>query len=67
MLEKISARIGMIPDGERTDEAEYNRRLSQCRSCDELISGTCMKCGCYVEFRAAYVRLHCPNTGDRRW
>lgn len=66
-LEKIKERIEMIPEGERADENEYNRRLTECGKCDELVSGTCMKCGCYVEFRAAYLRLHCPNAGNRRW
>ena len=31
------------------------------------ISGVCMKCGCYVEFRAAFKKNNCPNVKDRRW
>ena len=57
----------MIPDGERADEALYRERLDACRKCDRLLSGVCMKCGCYVEFRAAYRRMKCPDAGDRKW
>ena len=35
--------------------------------CEHLISGVCMKCGCYVEFRAAFKRNSCPYVRNRRW
>lgn len=63
----VRERISMIPDGERADEALYRERLDACRKCDRLLSGVCMKCGCYVEFRAAYRRMKCPDAGDRKW
>lgn len=57
----ITARISAIPDEQRTPEAEYQRRLSVCKGCDMLISGTCGKCGCYVELRAARAANRCPH------
>ena len=63
----VRDRVDMIPGGERADDALYRERLDACRKCDRLLSGVCMKCGCYVEFRAAYRRMKCPNAADRKW
>ncbi|MBE6724419.1 MAG: hypothetical protein E7576_04330 [Ruminococcaceae bacterium] len=63
----VRDRVERIPTGERADDALYQSRLDACRSCDFLLSGVCMKCGCYVEFRAAYRRMKCPNPADRKW
>ena len=63
----VRDRVNMIPDGERADDALYAARLDACRNCDCLLSGVCMKCGCYVEFRAAYRRMKCPDAADRKW
>ena len=49
------------------EEELYRQRLDACMSCDHLISGVCMKCGCYVEFRAAFKGMKCPNVKDRKW
>lgn len=57
----IAARIAAIPEEQRTSEEEYNRRLKICKGCDMLISGTCGKCGCYVELRAARAANRCPH------
>ncbi|MBR5091369.1 MAG: hypothetical protein IK093_18245 [Ruminiclostridium sp.] len=62
-LEELKA---AMPPEDKTDNAEYERRLAVCRECDELNSGTCMKCGCYVEFRALKKRMHCPHE-NRKW
>lgn len=67
LLNDIKERIKKLNADERCDEEEYSRRLSFCRECDELISGVCMKCGCYVEFRAAFKGQKCPNVSDRKW
>ena len=37
-----------------------NSRLSLCKKCEYLISGLCLKCGCYVEIRAALKAKACP-------
>ncbi len=63
----IRSRIDRLSEKDKADETLYNARLDACRTCDHLISGICMKCGCYVEFRAAYKHLKCPNVADRKW
>ncbi len=67
ILELIKEKIKSLPEAEKTDEAVYSNRLSLCKTCDFLISGMCRKCGCYVEFRAAFKNKHCPNADDRKW
>ena len=44
-----------------TDEKTAAARLEYCTSCDELISGTCRQCGCYVEIRARLKDGACPK------
>ncbi len=65
--ELIREYIKKIRPSERTEAGEYERRLELCRSCDELADGTCLKCGCYVEFRAAFRQQRCPNVKNRKW
>lgn len=66
-FESIRIRIDKLRPDEKADEELYQRRLDFCRDCDHLISGICMKCGCYVEFRAAFRQMKCPNASDRKW
>ncbi len=66
-LESIKERIEKLSEKERVDSELYEKRLNECKRCDNLISGVCMKCGCYVEFRAAFKKNNCPNVKDRRW
>ncbi len=42
----------------------YESRLSQCKACAQLNSGTCMGCGCLAELKAAYKNEKCPY---RKW
>lgn len=56
----IEKYISIIKDSERACDTLYESRLSICRSCDQLISGSCLKCGCYVEIRAALKNSACP-------
>ncbi|MCI9409515.1 MAG: hypothetical protein HFJ89_06815 [Oscillospiraceae bacterium] len=53
--------VAALPEWRKTSEAEYNRRLGICKSCDFLGEGTCEKCGCYVDLRAARSEMHCPH------
>ena len=62
-LEELKA---ALPVEDRADEYEYTHRLNTCRVCEELNSGTCLKCGCYVEFRALKARMHCPHE-NKKW
>ena len=61
----VQEMIKNIPAEDRTDEKEYLRRLSICRECESLVSGTCKKCGCYVELRAAGALRECPDAVNR--
>ena len=45
---------------ERISEEKYETRLSICKECDFLNSGTCEACGCYVELRALAIKGKCP-------
>ena len=55
----------MKPD-EKAGESDYQERLALCSECEHLISGTCLKCGCYVELRAAYKNNQCPLAGSKK-
>ena len=63
-LQEISRGINGIRKEDRVEEKVYQERLSICRSCDNLLSGTCLSCGCYVEIRAAMKKGRCP---DKMW
>ncbi|MBQ3888478.1 MAG: hypothetical protein II738_01900 [Clostridia bacterium] len=64
---EIAARVAALPEAERVPDAVYRERLAACKTCDQLLSGMCLKCGCYVEFRAAFRKRDCPNAADRKW
>ncbi|MCH5349089.1 MAG: hypothetical protein J1E40_07185 [Oscillospiraceae bacterium] len=57
----IKELIDALPEDKKTPEAEYHRRLDICRKCDSLGEGTCGKCGCFVELRAAKKNMDCPH------
>ncbi len=67
VLSDINERINKLSTDEKTDSETYEKRLAFCKKCDNLISGVCMKCGCYVEFRAAFRKQKCPDVSDRKW
>lgn len=50
----------------KTDDIEYERRLSICKECDHLLYGMCRVCGCFVEMRAAISKNYCPGI-DKNW
>lgn len=66
-LRDIKSRIEKLSATERADDELYAQRLLLCKECENLVSGVCMKCGCYVEFRAAFKKQKCPNTRGRKW
>ena len=63
----VREKLDLIPAADKADEALYHARLEACKTCDHLLAGVCMKCGCYVEFRAGVRRMKCPNVRDRKW
>lgn len=66
LAQAIAERIATIPDGQRAGSDEYKRRLDICRTCDSLNHGTCAKCGCYAEIRAARKNAYCP-AAQKKW
>ena len=66
IYELIRKRIEEIAPALRTEESEYRSRLEQCRTCEHLSGGTCLKCGCYAELRAARADSYCPHE-NRYW
>ena len=66
-FESIREQISKIPLDQKADSSLYEKRLNVCKSCDYLISGTCLKCGCYVELRAAFQSARCPQSKGRKW
>lgn len=46
---------------DRVSEEKYEDRLSVCKKCEKLNSGTCFACGCYVELRALGKLNSCPH------
>ena len=67
VIDAINEKIKRLSDDERTDGELYEKRLELCRECDYLISGVCMKCGCYVQFRAALKSGKCPDVRTKKW
>ena len=60
LSESVRAAVAKIPSDKRIADSEYTRRLEICRGCEFLNGGTCLKCGCYSELRAARKDSHCP-------
>lgn len=60
MAASIAEYVAMLDDAVRASEADYRARLAICEGCEQLLSGTCRLCGCYVETRAAKKGLSCP-------
>ena len=63
----VQEHLKKIPDDKKAPEALYRQRLALCLECEHLISGTCLKCGCYVELRAAFLGQKCPDAKRKKW
>ena len=66
LMENIREYISGLDDDIRADEEVYQKRLSICKRCGSLMDGVCLKCGCYVEMRAAVKNNRCPSE-KRYW
>ena len=64
MAKHVHDDVDSLSADEKTDEAPCAARLLICRTCDNLLSGTCALCGCYVEARAAKKRQGCPKVPE---
>lgn len=60
-LEHMRIYLKALDDDIKTEEALYGERLQLCAKCEDLLEGLCRKCGCYVEYRAAIRKKHCPG------
>ena len=65
MAQVIAEYVASLDESVRPAEADYRARLAICEGCDQLLSGTCRLCGCYVETRAAKKRQSCPMVPPR--
>lgn len=61
LLRNIREYISGLDEETRAEEETYRKRLSICKRCDKLSDGVCLKCGCYVEMRAAVKTGRCPS------
>lgn len=57
--------LAALPAGLRAGEGDYQTRLAACRACQQLVSGLCRLCGCFVEARALKAGQRCPATPPR--
>lgn len=64
---EIMAYVSTLDKAELVSDDVFRDRINHCRGCDELISGMCRKCGCYVEIRARLIGSNCPNYDNRKW
>ena len=60
IYEYVKKTRAMLPASEKATDELYEERLNFCLDCESLLAGTCLKCGCYVEIRAASKAAHCP-------
>lgn len=65
LAKTVQEYVALIPADQRAAEGEYQKRLAACKACDQLISGMCRACGCFVEARAAKARMHCPDVNGK--
>ena len=65
--EEIIRYVNSLDKSEKADEGTANKRLAICKECENLISGMCLKCGCYVEVRARLKSSKCPDFDNKKW
>lgn len=65
-LRNMHQYIDGLDEDIKTEEAQYRQRLLLCRQCSKLMNGLCRVCGCFVEYRAAVKKNHCPGP-EKLW
>ena len=65
VLGSVREYVESLPPDKKADDKEYARRLEICKGCGNLADGMCVKCGCYVEARAAKINADCPDEKDK--
>lgn len=66
-FDSLKAYMDTLDNDLKVSKEIYEVRLNMCKQCDFLISGMCLKCGCYVELRAVLKDKKCPNFDNRLW
>ena len=65
VYQSVREYVEALPPDKKADDKEYARRLEICKGCENLADGMCVKCGCYVEARAAKKNADCPDEKDK--
>lgn len=65
--DEIMKYVSSLDENILVDNELYCQRISKCKHCDFLISGMCLKCGCYVEVRARLKDKACPDINEKKW
>lgn len=65
-FDSVKDYIETLDDELKVSQEKYKNRLAICKTCDYLISGMCLKCGCYIEVRAVLKNKNCPND-NQKW
>ncbi|MBQ9531160.1 MAG: hypothetical protein IJR70_03705 [Eubacterium sp.] len=65
--DEIMQYVATLDEKDLVSQNEFNERISFCRECENLISGMCLKCGCYVEVRAKLKDAFCPDFDNKKW
>ena len=65
VYQSVKEYVEALPEDKKAAPAEYARRLEICKGCESLAEGMCVKCGCYVEARAAKINADCPDEKDK--
>ncbi len=63
----ISDFLETVDDKLKVCDKIFFQRIEKCRECDNLISGMCLKCGCYVELRARLKNKSCADYDNIKW
>lgn len=66
-FESINDYLSNLSSDLKVDDSKYEYRISKCKNCDYLISGMCLKCGCYVEVRARLKDKKCADFDNMKW
>lgn len=65
--DEIMRYVATLDKNELITDDIYSQRIDICKTCDNLLSGMCVKCGCYVEVRARLKNADCPDFDNKRW
>jgi len=61
-IEEVEALVKeqLLLEPDHVSESLLNQRLTICQDCSLLVQHTCLKCGCFIKFRASLPSKQCP-------